>query len=144
MGDGLEAVRNAAEVEKNLVIAPSGLKAARYLEKEWGVPYETGYPLETLPEWKEIASKISGLNGKKVLIVHQQILANALRKRIREQVPVNVTVASWFEMDKMEKEEGDCLVQLLPQGGSGTAQASSDVVRRVCSCQLMVSFNAAQ
>ena len=40
----------------------------------------------------------------------------------------------------MEKEEGDCLVQLLPQGGSGTAQASSDVVRRVCSCQLMVSF----
>ena len=39
----------------------------------------------------------------------------------------------------MEKEEGDCLVQLLPQGGSGTAQASSDVVRRVCSCQLMVS-----
>ena len=38
----------------------------------------------------------------------------------------------------MEKEEGDCLVQLLPQGGSGTAQASSDVVRRVCSCQLMV------
>ena len=38
----------------------------------------------------------------------------------------------------MEKEEGDCLVQLLPQGGSGTAQVSSDVVRRVCSCQLMV------
>ena len=38
----------------------------------------------------------------------------------------------------MEKEEGDCLVQLLPQGGSGTAQASSDVVRRVCSYQLMV------
>ena len=38
----------------------------------------------------------------------------------------------------MEKEEGDCLVQLLPQGRSGTAQVSSDVVRRVCSCQLMV------
>ena len=38
----------------------------------------------------------------------------------------------------MEKEEGDCLVQLLPQGGSGTAQASSDVVRRMCYCQPMV------
>ena len=38
----------------------------------------------------------------------------------------------------MEKEEGDCVVQLLPQGGSGTVQASSDAVRRVCSCQLMV------
>ena len=38
----------------------------------------------------------------------------------------------------MEKEEGDCVVQLLPQGGSGTVQASSDVVRRMCSCQLMV------
>ena len=31
-------------------------------------------------------------------------------------------------------------MQLLPQGGSGTAQASSDVVRRVCSCQLMVEY----
>ena len=28
----------------------------------------------------------------------------------------------------MEKEEGDCIVQLLPQGGSGTVQASSDAV----------------
>lgn len=128
MGDGLEAVRNAAEVEKNLVIAPSGLKAARYLEKEWGVPYETGYPLETLPEWKEIASKISGLNGKKVLIVHQQILANALRKRIREQVPVNVTVASWFKMDKMEKEEGDIFLKEEDQWISLMKEEKYDVV----------------
>ena len=29
-------------------------------------------------------------------------------------------------------------MQLLPQGGSGTVQDSSDAVRRVCSCQLMV------
>lgn len=128
MGDGLEAVRNAAEVEKNLVIAPSGLKAARYLEKEWGVPYETGYPLETLPEWKEIASKISGLKGKKVLIVHQQILANALRKRIQEQVPVNVTVASWFEMDKMEKEEGDIFLKEEDQWISLMKEEKYDVV----------------
>lgn len=128
MGDGLEAVRNAAEVEKNLVIAPSGLKVARYLEKEWGVPYETGYPLETLPEWKEIASKISGLNGKKVLIVHQQILANALRKRIREQVPVNVTVASWFELDKMEKEEGDIFLKEEDQWISLMKEEKYDVV----------------
>ena len=40
----------------------------------------------------------------------------------------------WFE-----KEEGDCRVQLLPRGGSGTVQASSDeterrAVRRVCPC----------
>ena len=39
----------------------------------------------------------------------------------------------------MEKEEGDCLVQLLPQGRSGTVQASSDeterrTVRRVNPC----------
>ena len=40
----------------------------------------------------------------------------------------------------MEKEEGDCLVQLLPQGRSGTVQASSDVVRRMCSCHLMVKI----
>ena len=32
-------------------------------------------------------------------------------------------------------------MQLLPQGGSGTVQASSDAVRRVCSCHLMVSID---
>ena len=41
----------------------------------------------------------------------------------------------------MEKEEGDCIVQLLPRGGSGTVQASSDAVRRVRSCQLMVWYH---
>jgi uncharacterized membrane protein YcjF (UPF0283 family) len=28
----------------------------------------------------------------------------------------------------MEREEGECISQLLPQGGSRTVQASSDVV----------------
>lgn len=128
MGDGLEAVRNAAGAEKNLVIAPSGLKAARYLKKEYKIPYETGYPLETLPEWKEFALKISGLEGKKVLIVHQQILANALRQKIREQVPANVTVASWFAMDKMEKEEGDIFLKEEDQWVSLIKEEKYDVV----------------
>ena len=63
-----------------------------------------------------------------MLIVHQQILANALRKRIREQVPVNVTVASWFELDKMEKEEGDIFLKEEDQWISLMKEEKYDVV----------------
>lgn len=128
MGDGLEAVRNASHVEQNLVIAPSGLKAARYLEKEYGIPYETGYPLETLPDWGEIAPKIAGLEGKRVLLVHQQILANRLRETIREQVSAKVRVASWFELDKKIKEEGDISLKEEDQWISLIKEEKYDVI----------------
>ena len=34
MGDGLEAVKGAAAAEKNIVISPSGIAAAKYLKTE--------------------------------------------------------------------------------------------------------------
>lgn len=128
MGDGLDTVKQAAEVEKNLVIAPSGLKTARYLEKKYGIPYETDYPLETLPEWEMISSDIPELDGKKVLIVHQQILANALRDRILSRVSADVTVGSWFSMDKKERKEEDLILKEEDQWISLIDENKYDVI----------------
>lgn len=111
MGDGIDAVQKADKIKKNIVIAPSGLKTAKYMEKKYGIPYETDYPLETLPEWEMIFSRIPELEEKKVLIVHQQMLANALRDSILGQVNADVTVASWFSMDKKERKEEDIFLK---------------------------------
>lgn len=105
MGDGLDAVVKASACEKNLVVSPSGLKAAKYLEKTFGIPYETGYPIadDFLPKMD--------YTDKKILIVHQQVMANALRDEIRRQTDGNsqteITAASWFSMKAELNEAGD-------------------------------------
>ena len=191
MGDSLDAVREAAAAEKNIVVSPAGLAAAKYLQQKFGTPYELFCPPEIIPEWKEqkeqaeqkvqkeqIEQKaqkkqtagtlnVEELSEKKILIVHQQVLANTLReelistyekentkKKMELKVqkispdnseekagiaaltderrldamqldmevskgkisdermighPIKINVASWFMMNKEQKEEGDIL-----------------------------------
>lgn len=183
MGDGLDAVREAAAAEKNIVVSPAGIAAAKYLQQKFGTPYELFCPPEIIPEWKErkkqaeqkahkeqIEQKmqkeqtagmwnVEELSEKKILIVHQQVLANTLREELisnymKENMnekaklkvqqssvsnseekagitdiklpdvvtsgdktsdermigqKININVASWFMMDKKQKEENDIL-----------------------------------
>ena len=101
MGDGLEAVKQAASVEYNLVVSPSALKTAKYLQKTFGTPYKVGYPLakQLLPE--------DDYRDKKILIVHQQVIANALREELRERGASEVKVCSWFDMQSELLEADD-------------------------------------
>lgn len=107
MGTGLDAVEQAGRAEKNMVIAPAGLAAARYLEKKYGIPYEVEYPLLTISGFETLMEEVGRKERKKILIVHQQVLANSLRKAIREQSEAEITVASWFMLEKELKEAGD-------------------------------------
>ena len=103
MGDGLDAVRAASSVEKNIVVAPSALEAAKYLERTFGTPYEVGYPLafQLVPEMD--------YSGKNVLVVQQQVMANAIRNEIINRAPdANVQTASWFSL-KSELRVHMCL-----------------------------------
>ena len=104
MGAGIDEVKSAGFVDKNLVVAPAALETAKYLEKEFGTPYEVGYPFvdELIPEL--------GYERKKILIIHQQVIANAIRQEIRtrsDEQNTEVTVASWFMMKSELSEEGD-------------------------------------
>ena len=95
MGDGLDAVREAAAAEKNIVVSPAGIAAAKYLQQKFGTPYELFCPPEIIPEWKEKKEQVAGLlnveelSEKKILIVHQQVLANTLRE---EFISANINV----------------------------------------------------
>jgi hypothetical protein len=97
MGDGLDEVRNASLAAKNVVVSPAALKAAQDLQKKFGTPYEIAYPLvsELVPE--------VNYQGKKILIVQQQVIANAVRKEIEKRTGEKeaITTATWF----MRKEE---------------------------------------
>lgn len=104
MRAGIDKVKTAGSADKNLVVAPAALETAKYLEKEFGTPYEVEYPFvdELIPELDYA--------GKKILIIHQQVIANAIRQEIRtrsNEENTEVTVASWFMMKSELSEEED-------------------------------------
>ena len=102
MGDGLDEVKKASSVKKNIVVSPAALECARYLEKTFGTPYEVGYPLveELVPDMEYA--------GKKILIVQQQVMAGSIREELQKRgADGEITVASWFSMEKDLLEEGD-------------------------------------
>lgn len=110
MGDGLESMKQASKVTKNIVVSPSALPAAIYLEKTFNTPYEIDYPIAA----RYIPAK--DYAHKKILIVQQQVMANAIRNHLQEastvagdnhQTPDNITVASWFKLNKTLMQSND-------------------------------------
>ncbi len=107
MGTAFSTVAQAGFTEENLVIAPAGLTAAKYLQKKYNTPYRAAYPLETLPDWEGFWERLINKERKKILLVHQQVLANTLRERLEKETQAEVTVASWFMLEKELAREGD-------------------------------------
>ena len=124
---GLSDLGRAGSAEKNIVAAVSGLKAARMLKEKYGTPYECTDPLarDALEEALKGAGAdtISLFEGKRVLIIHQQVRANTIRNIIREELKKagmteggseasrtgagRIDAATWFMLDDEIKEEGD-------------------------------------
>ena len=105
MGDGLEEIKKASSASKNIVASPAALVAAQYLEKTFGTPYEISYPLagELIPEMD--------YTGKKILVVHQQVIADSIRRELKARGAEIVQVADWFMMKKELREEGDVFLR---------------------------------
>ena len=105
MGDGLEEIKKASSASKNIVVSPAALVAAQYLEKTFGTPYEISYPLagELIPEMD--------YTGKKILVVHQQVIADSIRRELKARGAEIVQVADWVMMKKELREEGDVFLR---------------------------------
>lgn len=105
MGDGLEEIKKASSASKNIVVSPAALVAAQYLEKTFGTPYEISYPLA--------GELIPGMDytGKKILVVHQQVIADSIRRELKARGAEIVQVADWFMMKKELREEGDVFLR---------------------------------
>ena len=105
MGDGLEEVKKASSVSKNIVVSPAALATAKYLEKTFGTPYEIYYPLveDLLPDMD--------YTGKRILVVHQQVIADSIRKVLLERGAEIVQTASWFMMKKELQADEDVILR---------------------------------
>lgn len=101
MGDGLEEVKKASSVSKNIVVSPAAIATAQYLEKIFGTPYEIAYPLveELLPEMD--------YTNKKILVVHQQVIADSVCRELQNRGAESVQTAGWFMMKKELLKAGD-------------------------------------
>jgi hypothetical protein len=58
MGSTLDDIRRAASAKANLVVSYSGLAAARYMEKEFGIPYICGVPVGETIQAGVVASEL--------------------------------------------------------------------------------------
>lgn len=114
--DRLDDFREAARLKELLVVSPAGLKAARRLQRQWGIPIRAELPPAFIHEaFSAVLSRLAALlqdgQQREILIVHQQILANGLRRAIRQRFPAlpagAVTVGSFFALDRALQREGD-------------------------------------
>lgn len=121
----LSQVEAAGSTAKNIVVAPSGLKAAQYLKERFGTPYEVNYPLTESILNDEM---LKDFEGKKVLIIHQQVIANSIRNEIRRNVNSDVTVASWFMLKSELKEDQDISLKEEDQFAELIKQENYDVI----------------
>lgn len=101
--NGISDYYEAGRAEKNIVLSPAGIKGAQYLEEMFGTPYEYAFPL--LPK---TVTDLGSLPGKRVLVVHQQVLAGEIRKVLSK---ASVTVATWFMAYESLMEPGDVVLK---------------------------------
>ena len=99
--DDLDDFMHAGKADMNIVVSPAGLKAAQYLQKTLGTPYEMRYF-----GLSQVVSDNSIFAGKNVLIIHQDVAARAMRAMAEEAGAAYVTTATWFMTAKTEQDAG--------------------------------------
>lgn len=95
MGSTLDDVIRASSAERNVVVAPSGLAAAKLLEQRFGTPYEFLDP--RFADGAQDAWLVpNSVANKRVLVVYQQVTAHSLRQLLLVHGAQSVTCATWF------------------------------------------------
>lgn len=115
-----ENLKKASSAALNLVVNAAGFNTARYMEREFGIPYVAGAPFgkgqceRLLNEMKRAAEgqvikkaeQPEAVNAE-VLVIGEQLEADAIRAALTEKGFGGVCVMSFYEMDKASMREGD-------------------------------------
>jgi nitrogenase molybdenum-cofactor synthesis protein NifE len=113
MGAGLPAFLHALEAPRLLATSPAGYLVARQIARRSGAELEVGLALgDGDPATAALDGSIGALasslgHASRVLVVHQQVLANEVRSRLAARSGARVDVASFFRMDEDLMREGD-------------------------------------
>ncbi len=112
MGLTIAQIEHCGDADINIVVSRSGLDAAEYLEKRFGIPYVCGMPIG---DGRRFAGQLAGDTGYRtslegdggILIIHEQVMANALREEILAAAEIPVAVGSVFGLDRRIAAEND-------------------------------------
>ena len=124
MGAGLQEIQKASAAALNLVVSPAGIAAALLLEKRFGTPWKMTCPW--IPP--TVTAQISGVKGKKVIVVHQQIAGVALREQLLQSGAADVAVASYFMLEKSLMQMQDRLLKEEDDRAAMVRELEADVV----------------
>lgn len=145
MGSTLETIGSSAQANLNIVVSRSGLEAARYMEKEFAIPFITGFPIGEKPT-EQFITRISDLlagdtraafikdvdalqRKETVLVIGEQVRANAIRECLELDMSISkINVASFFTMDKSLLQEGDIYLKQENDLKTLTAKQNYDFV----------------
>lgn len=73
MAEGMDEIYHAGEADLNLVISVSGLSAAKYMKRKFGIQYSIGVPMDAVTA-----------TGKKALILGEAVLGKQIAKNMQE------------------------------------------------------------
>jgi nitrogenase molybdenum-cofactor synthesis protein NifE len=121
-----EDLKELGHAAVTLVVSQSGLDAAQYLKDRFGVPWVCGLPgpdteklLHEAAETGQCAAQDSPSNGGGLLIVGEQVQANALREAFRRRCPgMPVAVGTLLGLDMRIAAPGDLNIR----GEAGLAE----------------------
>ena len=104
-GADLEDLKKAGSADRNFALSPAGAGAAKWLQDRYGTPWEY-----LVPNAEEVLTRIvpdpDSLRGSRVLVVHQQVLADRLRKLLAGTAD-RVDTAGFFMMKQDLLQDGD-------------------------------------
>lgn len=136
-------LKKGAAASVNLVVNESGLRLARYMEHEYGIPYVADAPFgeanvrDLLLKMKQETFQDKALPGKdsknkdsegEILIIGEQFMANSIRQELLRREKTNIRVLSFYDMDKACMLPGD---KKLTGEDDFAVQANADTVRTI-------------
>jgi len=112
MGLSVSQIERCTSADMNIVVSLSGLDTAEYMQKKYGIPFVCAMPLG---DGQNLIRKIKGTetennirhDGKKVLVIHDQVFANSFRECAEAVGSSQITVGSMLDLDKRISREGD-------------------------------------
>ena len=96
--DGLDFFKGLEQTESSFAVSTAGLRMAAFLKKRFGTPYE----ILTYRDAKE-----SKGNGKRCLILGDQVMSNYLRGRIESEIGHEADVGTLFGLERSISRQND-------------------------------------
>lgn len=133
-GSKLTDIGKASNAAVNVVLSSSGLKAARYLEKRFGIPFLAGVPIGKMQSkllFQYLQDRMKGkvlnkprvISGGKVLIIGETITSTALAQAMFIDYGIESTVASIYSS----------YPSLMPKGG--LSLDSEEAIYKAINCR---------